>query len=164
MHSDNLELYLVKLNSSQTSKRTSNRKYTGCCAHWACPPLTCCMRLPMFCIGYQHRDTSMFWISRQSYFLMLHCPAMLGIPDKSQEACSCMMNSSSCLGLLQYWARGLFASPLLSWYTPSPGPQGVAASGVFSVIALVISFLDWPTRRLSGGGILSKAHFQHSLS
>ncbi|KAK9820704.1 hypothetical protein WJX74_009939 [Apatococcus lobatus] len=57
---------------------------------------------------------------------------------------------------LKYWARGLFASPLLAWYTPTGGLPGIAADGVFSATALLHSFLDWPIRRLSGGKIASR--------
>ncbi|KAK9867470.1 hypothetical protein WJX84_002915 [Apatococcus fuscideae] len=57
---------------------------------------------------------------------------------------------------LKFWARGLFSSPLLTWYTPSPGPLGLACRGLWGVSALLHSFLDYPTRQLSGGKLASR--------
>ena len=53
---------------------------------------------------------------------------------------------------LQFYARGLFASPLVtSWRgTPQPGLADQLWGGLWGAVTVVHSLLDWPLRNLSG--------------
>jgi WW domain-containing oxidoreductase len=61
--------------------------------------------------------------------------------------------------LPQFYARGLFASPLVtSWRgVPRKGAAGDAVRGwAWGLVTLAHSLLDWPLRRLSGGRLLAQ--------
>ncbi|EFN53453.1 hypothetical protein CHLNCDRAFT_136710 [Chlorella variabilis] len=58
---------------------------------------------------------------------------------------------------LRYYARGLFASPLVtSWRgTPRRGAADRLREGAWGLVTLVHSLLDWPLRNLSSGRLCS---------
>lgn len=66
-------------------------------------------------------------------------------------------SSDSSTSLFQFYARGMFASPLItSWRGTVQSPDSESLPGtlrgyVWGAVAVVHSLLDWPLRNLSGG-------------
>jgi hypothetical protein len=58
----------------------------------------------------------------------------------------------------QFYARGLFASPPITAIdaTPRRGLHGALSKALWAVSASVLSVMDWPARRLSGGRLAAR--------
>ena len=84
-------------------------------------------------------------------FLLCQCRRHAVCACAPSAAC-CLVRLTSCnLPVLQFYARGMFASPVITRFRYESGIVGKAKFQVVGAFAAVVSALDYPLRWMSGG-------------